>query len=200
MVTSKSRILTLAALSLIGSIVLIVFLLSRGFFDPIAVDEPIWPKKFFLMRLPAQTEKLLWLPENLDQTPLSVRVIGNLESGDSDSAYGIVISQSDGEIMIMISPLGYISIWHESASINTDNKYFYLPWQTWPHVHTGNSENEIYVRLAGDTISVRVNRELLWETNEIDQVDHIGIMGVSFGDDTTINFRLPEISTIDTVK
>jgi hypothetical protein len=200
MVTTKSRILTISALILISSIVLIVYILFLGFSDPIAAGEPIWQKKLFLMRLPGQTEKILWLRENLDQTPFSVRVIGSLESGDSDSAFGIVISQSDGEIMIMISPLGYISIWHESASINTDNKFFYLPWQTWPHIHTGDSENEIYVRLTGDTISVRVNRELLWEMSEIDRVDRIGIMGVSFGDDTTINFRLAEISNAYTLK
>jgi hypothetical protein len=200
MVAFKSRFLTLLALFLISSIVLVVFILSLGFYDPIAIDESSRHRKLIDLQIPSKTTKNKWLKEDLPQPPFSIRVIGNFDSGDLDSAFGLMLSQQDGIIAVMISPLGYVSVWHETSSTNTNTKDFYLPWQIWPHVHTGSSENEIYVHLNGDILSIRINRERLLEISEIDQVDRIGIMGESFGRDTMINFQLAEISTAQPVK
>jgi hypothetical protein len=200
MVTSKSRITTLLALFLIFSIVLGVFLIALGLFDPIEKDKPIWQKTLTPIRVTSQSIKVSWLKEALPQSPYSIRVTGNFDSGEMDSAFGLVLSQTNEHIVVLVSPLGYVSIWHAPSLANKNSRDYYLPWQTWPHISAGDSENEIYARVNGDKLSIRINREWLWDIDGIDQIDGFGIIGESFGEETTIDFHLAELSAIDTRK
>jgi hypothetical protein len=194
-VISKPRLVTLLAFLLIGSIILVVFLLALGFSDPTANENQIWQASLSTMQLSSGTREIQWLRENLPQPPFSVRITASHDSGDLDSAYGILLDQENSKLAVMVSPLGYTSIWRESNSTNKINED-YVAWQSWPHVRTGSEENEIYVSLIGDSMSVRVNRELLWVGSGIDSIYRIGIIGESFGEDATLKFRLAEISAI----
>ena len=196
-VISKSRLVTLLAFLLIGSITLVAFLLALGFSDPMANENQIWQASLSPMQIISGKRDILWLRENLPQPPFSVRITANHSSGDLDSAYGIVLDQENSKIAVMVSPLGYTSIWRESNTTNEIKEDIYLPWQSWPHIRTANEENEIYVSLVGDSMSVRVNRELLWEGSGIDSIYRIGVMGESFGDDAAIKFQSAEISAIE---
>jgi hypothetical protein len=196
-IISKPRLVTLLAILLIGSIILAAFVLAVGFSDPIANENQIWQTSLAPMKISSGTRDIQWLRENLPQPPFSVRITASHASGDLDSAYGILLDQENSKIAVMVSPLGYTSIWRESNSTNEISEVIYLPWQSWPHVRTGNEENEIYISLIGDSMSVRVNRELLWEGSGIDSIYRIGIMGESFGEDAAIRFQLAEISSIE---
>jgi hypothetical protein len=196
-VISKSRILTSLALFLIVSISLLISLISFGSFDPIKDIEPVWQIELEPMQIPAKTSDFRWLKVELPQSPLSFRLKARYASGDLDSAYGIVLGREDEIIIVMVSPLGYVSIWQESAPLNSGPKEIYLPWQVWPHVMKDDLENEIYATLDKNQLSVYVNRERLWMSSEIKSADRIGIMGESFGGDATVDFELAEISVPD---
>lgn len=194
MVTSKSRFVTLLSLLLISSIVLVASLSALSFFDPLAKEDPALQKPLKPMPISPESKEIRWLQENLPQPTLSVRVTAGYGSGDLDSAYGILLGQGNKYFAIMISPLGYVSIWEQSASTEGETEIYHIPWQTWPHIRTGDSQNEIFVNLDGDSLSVRINREWLWETRGVDRVDRVGIIGESYGGDVSIDFKLAEIS------
>ena len=197
MVSSKSRAITLAAVLLLGSIVLIVSLSALGFFDPIAVGEPIWQQELDPMAVGPESTEVRWLKNDLPDSPLSVRLTASYDAGESDSAYGLLLGQEDKSTAVVVSPLGYAAVWQQPSSTDSETVNYYLPWQTWPHVQTGVESNELLVSLDGDQISVRVNGEWLWEAGEIERVDRIGIVGISYGGNVSIDFHSADLSAVE---
>ena len=193
MVASKYRILTLLALLLIGTIILATSLIALGFFDPFAGEWPVWQRRLTSMQIPPQKREVRWLKEELPHLPFSIRLTAHYEKGELDSGYGLLLSQENGNIALMVSPLGYVAIWQEPISAGLKSEHFYLPWQTWPHVRTGDAVNEIMVVLEEDTMSVRVNREWLWEGQQIGNISRIGVIGESYGGESSISFQRAEI-------
>ena len=182
---------------LIGTVVLIVSLTALGFFDPIADGEPVWRTELGSMHIHPESAEVRRLMDDLPRSPISVRLTAAHESGEMDSSYGILLGQENGNIAVMISPLGYVAIWQQSSDAGFETKDYYLPWQTWPHVRTAGQTNEILVYLDGDTMTVRLNREWLWEESNIEPGEWIGIIGESYGGDASIDFHLAEISAVE---
>lgn len=197
MVGSKSRAINLLAMLLIGAVVLIVSLTALGSFDPTADGEPLWQTELGSIQILPDSTEVRPLMEDLPPYPLSVRLSAAHESGETDSAYGLLLGQKNGTVAIMVSPLGYVAIWRGSSDADFETKHYYLPWQTWPHVRTGDRKNEILVYLDGDKMTVRLNREWLWEGDNIDQAEWIGIVGESYGAETSLDFHLAEISAVE---
>ena len=200
MVNSKSRAITLLAALLIGAIVIVVSLSALGLFDPMPGGVQIWQQELDPIQVISQSSEVRWLHEELPQSPLSVRLTAGYDSGELDSAYGLVLGQGDENIAVMVSPLGYTAIRQQPSFTNSDETDYYLPWQTWPHVHTADEANELFVYLDGHTITVRLNREWLWEAGEIERVDRIGLIAESYGEDVLIDFHTAELTAVDSGK
>lgn len=200
MVNSKSRIITLLATLLFGTIVLIVSLAALGFSDPITTAEPLWQKELNSMLILPESSEVRWLTEDIPSSPISVRLTAGYEAGESDSSYGLLLGQENDAVAVMVSPLGYVAIRQQPSSVDSGTVNYYLPWQTWPHVQTADQKNELLVYLDGDTITVRVNREWLWEENEIEHIERIGIIGESYGEEVSIDFQLAELSAVESGK
>jgi hypothetical protein len=61
-----------------------------------------------------------------------------------------------------------------------------LPWQTWPHVRP--EVNEIWLDVEGDGLTVRVNREFLWE-GEVEMGGQVGLWLESYGGAAAVSFQ-----------
>jgi hypothetical protein len=122
-----------------------------------------------------------------------MRLKARLGSGETDSAYGLLLGQGNETMAVAVSPLGYVAIWKAASPESAQPAQFLLPWQTWPHVRTGDRENEILVNRDGDKISVRVNRERLWEGGEFEPIDRAGFFVASYGGEAVVDLTSVEI-------
>ncbi len=197
MVSSKSRAVTLLAVLLISTVLVAVALAAIGVFDPpLAQVEPIWREELSAIAVAPQSTRTTWLKEDLPDAPLAVELVAALKSGESDSAYGLIFKQESAQIIVAVSPLGNVAVWKEGAANDSGAPDFYLPWQTWPHVRTGNRANELLVEYNGGTVTVRLNSEWLWETDHVGQFHKAGIYAASFGEEAIIDFQQLELSAV----
>jgi hypothetical protein len=58
----------------------------------------------------------------------------------------------------------------------------YVPWQTWPHVRTGEGVNEIWLVRQNGRITLRINGELLWQAPLPITGSHIALYAATYGD------------------
>ncbi len=174
---------------LLGTAVLITLILS-GVFDPKPIGLPAWDVEPGEVQVAAGGELVEWL-QNAPTLPpaYTLRLTAALVSGENDSAYGLAIGGADERLTIAVSPLGYVMIEQGGEPI--------LPWQTWPHVRTGEQTNEIWldVRPSGaiNQLTVRLNRELLWSGELEWSGKEIGLTAESFGETAVINFQRLEL-------
>ena len=105
--------------------------------------------------------------------------------------YGLIIGDEKRSLVVAVSPLGYAAIWERGA--RGDQTLVWLPWQTWPHVATGDASNEIWVDVEPqgdqDKVSVRINRELQWTGQAAARGDQVGLWAASFGDEAGVEFQ-----------
>ena len=84
-----------------------------------------------------------------------------------------------------ISPLGYVLVQQGDTAV--------LPWQPWPHVRLEESPNEIWIDIQGEEITVRINRELLWQGVHSLPTRNLGLFGENFGETAVYTFPSLEI-------
>ncbi len=200
MVISKERAISFLAILILCTIFLAVLLSLLGVFDPIPDGELIWQTGLDTMDVPPESSELVWLSEELPSVPLAIRLTAAYEDGEIDSGYGLILGQDEGIITVMISPLGYAAVSQQPDGAESGMLDFLLPWQTWPHIRTGEAANEILVILENDTMTVRVNREWLWEGKGIAAPRTAGVIGQSFGEKVAIDFQSAEISAVENSK
>lgn len=188
MTTPKHRWLFVVAFILAASTALALGLINSGIFDPTPIGRIKSSEALIPMTLAPQTRQISWLKNKLPDSPYSIRLTAALKEGEPDSAYGLTFGDNNAYFSVTVSPLGYLAVWGK-GSVDV----FYLNWQTWPHVKKGQEKNEIWVDIAAEHATVRVNRELLWQ-GEIDPVSQrIGLIGETFGQASTIDFESIEI-------
>jgi hypothetical protein len=181
-ITGFSMLVTLIALGLI----------SAGVFDPKPVGVEKWRRTLTPHSIPAQSRQIHWLDQTLPETDYSLHMTAAYLDGDADNGYGLVIGNDDYHLAAAVSSLGYTAIWLKhgcprfGSTLELD---FVLPWQTWPHVKTGYEANEIWLDRQSDRLTIRVNRELLWQGNINGFSGRVGIIGESFGEQAVIDFR-----------
>lgn len=197
MARSKSRAITILALLVCCAILLIAAFSTLGYFDPTRQGKPIWSTELDPIQLQPKAIEMRWLREELPRSPLSILLTAGHGSGDPDSAYGLLLGQEDNNIAIMISPLGSIAITKYPAQQVSGAADHTLPWQTWPHVQTGDQPNDLLVYLEDDKISVRLNGEFLWAADDIEPVNRLGLIAASYGEEVTIDFQVAEISAVE---
>ncbi len=169
--------------------ILIIGLISAGVFDPKPVGELTSTLALEPIDLDAGEVQLEWLPQAAPPTDHTLRLTAALTEGEVDSAYGLLIGDETQNIVVAVSPTGYVSIWrhdgHERATI--------MPWRTWPHIAQDFETNELWLDIEGSTLTgVRINRELLWQGALPAAGQRIGLWAETYGRPARIDFELLE--------
>lgn len=173
-----------AILLLLGSITTIV-LISAGVFDPRPTGQLTGRRALGAQDIRAGETRLTWLPDIVSEDAFTVRLTATWAAGERDVGYGAAVGADGGYLAAAVSPLGYAAVWVEQA----DQREMLLPWQPWPHVQKGSELNEVQIEVAGERVSVRVNRERLWEGERTIQGTRTGLVAQSFGGSSVINFQ-----------
>lgn len=183
--SERGRSLPWPALLLLAALVIGAALISAGVFDPplngVMVGERPLPSPTSLV---PDRPFLIWLDESLPATNYTLRLTAVHKSGEPDVGYGLIVGDGDiatGDgaiaVTVLVSPLGYVTVRVGETAV--------VPWQPWPHVHTGAKPNEIWLNVGGvegnGGVSVRINRELLW-AGEVGQLSgQVGLVGENYG-------------------
>ena len=173
------------AVLLFGTIVFVALLIGFGVFDPKPLGEVRWQKSVEVVQIGAGEREVLWLDEYVSGV-FSVRGTAVYQSGEKDIIYGLVLGDDDDYLAVAVSPLGYVTVWQSDIVL--------MPLQPWPHVHTGNGTNEFWVDVAGDGVTVWLNREVLW-VGEVAVAGGVGVIGESWGETAVIEFPTIELFT-----
>jgi hypothetical protein len=179
-----------AGLSLLAA-ALTISLITSEVFDPKPVGHTQWYQPLAAHRIPAHSRRTFWLDPVLPEQDYSLRLTAAHLRGEIDSGYGLIIGSARHFLAAEVSSLGYVSLWHyDGRSDAADPASTYLlPWQTWPHVRTGAQPNEIWLERRGERITIRINRELMWQGEVGRFSGQIGLVGESFGDWAIVDFR-----------
>ena len=183
--SERGRSLAWLALLLLAALIIGVFLVSASVFDPpvngVTVEERPLPSP---TTLSPDRPFLAWLDGSLPVTNYTLRLTAVHKSGEPDVGYGLIIgdediASGDGDIAVtvLVSPLGYVAVRVGETAV--------VPWQPWPHVHTGAEPNEIWLNVGGvegnGGVSVRINRELLWAGEVGHLPGRVGLVGENYG-------------------
>ncbi len=159
---------------MLATAVILVTLIASGLFDP----QPVGPFQSAMalepLTIPAGEQVVRRLDHSLPAGDFSVQLETNHASGEQDVVYGLAI----GQLRVGVSPLGYVAV--------QDGETAVLPLQPWPHVTA--AANEIWVDVRENTITIRINRELLWEGELTRQGNQFGVWGQSWGETAVIHF------------
>jgi hypothetical protein len=158
---------------LLATAVFLIILIASGVFDPKPLGErqTSLPEISLIVSKPGQT--IMWLDETLPVGDFSVRGTAVHQSGSLDSGVGLALGDENNQFIVAVSPLGYVLVQHDDTAV--------LPWQPWPHVQLEDKPNEIWIDVQGEEITVRLNRELLWQGTYSLPTRNLGIFGESFG-------------------
>lgn len=181
----QARLWRWAAFLLLGSILLMILLISSGWFDPKPVGSLRWQKILPPQTIVAGLPQITWL-EEVETADYSVRATAVHQSGEKVIIYGLVLGSETDYLVAAVSPLGYVSLWQGDTVL--------LPLQPWPHVYNGAEPNEIWVDVEKGQLTVRINREILWE-GEIAVAGGIGVMAKSWGETAVIQFPSVQLFT-----
>jgi len=198
------RILGLTAVLLLIITVTAIGFISAGFFDPKPVGELTAELPLQPITVEANEETLTWLDYPLTAESYTLRLTAAHQSGDPDSGYGLAVGNAQEVLLIALSPTGYatVQIYQPSqrcqalmindGSPNTiDEKCLasVFDWQPWPHVKTGSQTNEIWLDKRGQTITIYINRELLYTGSLALYTPQIALWTATNNQPTTINFE-----------
>ncbi|UCG23701.1 MAG: hypothetical protein JSW55_16400 [Chloroflexota bacterium] len=166
--------------------VVLIGLISAGVFDPKPIGMLVESMPLGSVALDAGQRQLTWLEMAAPAADHSLRLEAALVEGEEDSAYGLVVGNESENLVVAISPVGYVAI---LANSDPDEGPI-IPWRTWPHVVEGNGANELWLDIEGDMlISVRTNRELLWRGAQSVPGSGIGLWAESFGGPAKVEFN-----------
>lgn len=172
---------------LLAAAVLLISLIASGVFDP----KPVGTRQTTLpaTRLPISQagQMIRWLDEPLPEGDFSVRGTAVLQSGNPDSGVGLALGNDEQAFVVAVSPLGYVLVQQAGEPL--------LPWQPWPHVRPDDTANEIWIDVRGEAITVRLNRELLWQGNYSLSTRSLGLFSEGFGETAVYTFPILELLT-----
>ena len=184
------RWVRLSAALLLIIIAVGIITISAGYFDPKPVGDLQHTYQLNLLSVDAGSSLTLWLDEPTVTGPSTLRLKAAYNQGEIDSSYGLAIGNNQDRVIVALSPIGYLTIqrWSNNNGQTTEIGQI-LPWQTWPHVRSQNSENEIWVDIEeGFLTSIRINQELLWQEKIPLRGNQIGLTAQSFGERVGFDF------------
>lgn len=179
-----------------------ISLISAGAFDP-AINGTLQHKiELTSQDVPALSSTLRWLDVSTPNEDYSLRMRARLLDGESDVGYGLALGGEGQYVLVALSPLGYLTVreytdaneLESSTAGRRLSQGHELPWQTWPHIRSGEQSNEIWINVNDGVISsIRINGELL-QTQEFSlEGNRIGLWAESFGKSTLIDFLEVEL-------
>jgi hypothetical protein len=171
------RWLGVGAVLLMAGSVLLITLISAGVFDPQPIGEESGQWTLETVALAPGERELIWLEEPRLPPSYTVRLLASFAEGSPDVGYGLALGQDDAFLAAAVSPTGYATVWREVSGSEREE---ILPWQTWPHVDTGSGSNEIQIDVTADHVTIRINRELLWQGQVDIAGDRVALYGESF--------------------
>jgi hypothetical protein len=176
---------------LLATAVFLIMLIAAGLFDPKPVGklQATLPNSSLTIDQPGQMMR--WLRQPVPSSDFSVRGTAVWQSGSEDSGVGLVIGSEAANLIVAVSPLGYVTVQKNGVAL--------LPWQPWPHVQLADAPNEIWIDVQGEEITVRINRELLWQGIYALPGRRLALYGEYFGETTTFNFQTIQIYAPDSV-
>lgn len=188
------RELRIVAGLLLGGITLAVALIAGGAFDPRPVGPLRASEQPGEQTLPAAGEITFPQPApwagGLVPVRFSVHLTAALADGETDSGYGLALTNGDAQLLLAVSPTGYLTIRETRGGESPD---YHLPWQTWPHVRSGTQANELWLDVAqtdaGAEVTAWVNRERLWSGATDWTPRDTGLWLGSFGGPVTVDFQ-----------
>jgi hypothetical protein len=199
----------LATLFILFATLVTIFVIGSGFFDPVAPDETAVTRHSLPpITLAAGERRLIWLPDViLPNGDYAIRLTAARRRGELDVAYGLVVGSEGRFLVTAVAPVGYVGVWEEETvnsqqltansqqEETTGNGQWsivngqwstkvadYVPWQTWPHVRTGEAVNEIWLAGQNGRVTIRINRELLWQSPLQLPGPQLGFYAISHGD------------------
>ena len=184
------RWLRLSAALLLIIIAMGIITISAGIFDPKPVGDLQRTYQLKPISVDPGSSLTHWLDEPTVVGPGTFRLIAAYDHGEVDSGYGLAIGDNQDRVIIALSPVGYLTIqrWSDNDGQTTEIDQI-LPWQTWPHVRSQDSENEIWVDIEGDFLTrIRINQELLWQDKIPLKGNQVGLTTQSFSEQAVFNF------------
>lgn len=182
------RVLGITAVTLLLSAVVGIALISAGWFDPRPLGPLQTTRMPGLLRISAGESRLQWVEQAPSQADFSARLLAAHGRGERDIGYGLAVGNAQSALVVAVSPLGYVRVWQQGPE-DSDVRIEHMPWQTWPHVRRDDAENEIQIDVTPDVVSVRLNRELLWQGKSDVNTENLGLYLESFGGATAVDFR-----------
>jgi hypothetical protein len=179
-----------------------ISLISAGAFDPDINGTLRNTFELASKDVPAHSSALQRLDVATPKSDYSLRLRARHSDGETNVGYGLAIGNDDGFVLVALSPLGYLTVLDvsdanelESVTVSrqpSDERN--LPWQTWPHIRSGQQSNEIWIDVnEGAITGIRINRELLQTQDFAVDGDQIAIWTESFGEAATIEFQELEL-------
>lgn len=187
--TGTAKVVWLKRIALLTALVAaaVTGFIASGWGDPKAVGEVVWQTdNVRLEALPGQPA-IRWLSPPLTAAPFSLRTTAVFQRGTPDSSAGLVLSDGERQTTVALSPLGYAAVQHGDGPDS-------FPWQPWPHVRTETAVNEIWIDVIDQTLTVRLNRELLWQGPLPHRVRQVGLAVATFQPGQTAVFTYPHIA------
>ena len=170
-----------------------VALIARGAYDPRPCGDLMHRDQPGPLALARRGETFQRQKAPLGGEPrcYTLRLSAAHAGGETDSGYGLALGDKRAALVVAVSPLGQAAMWQTVAG--DDEPRYLLPWQPWPHVHTGTAPNEIWLDIRPGTestgVTVRINRELLWQ-GVIDPPHYGEALWLgSFGGPVTVDFQ-----------
>jgi hypothetical protein len=181
------------ALTLITSLSLVT-LVALGVFDPKPLGPNTINQNLQSLLVDQNSESTHWLKDIQPEDNYSIRLRAHKIKGESDIGYGLVLGKPEHKLIFAVSPLGYLSFWRELQENDKKFEERYIPWRTWPHIHKGTDQNEIWLDIEdGLVTSIRLNRELLNADPVSVPGREIGLWLKTFGDPSEISFDRVEV-------
>lgn len=170
---------------MLATAVFLIILIATGVFDPKPIGERQTTLPETSLTVNEQGQTITWLDEPLPEGDFSLRGTAVYQSGSVDSGVGLALGDENRPFIVAVSPLGYVLVQQEDTAV--------LPWQPWPHVQLNGNPNEIWIDVQGEEITVRINRELLWQGTVPLPTRSLGLFGENFGDTAVYTFPTLEI-------
>jgi len=93
-------------------------------------------------------------------------------SGPDDTGYGLIVRYRglDDLVVLLIGPDGYIAVGQRSGG----EWRWPVPWQQWPHIKRGSTENLLRAQCRADRCRFYVNGEFAFEVSGVPGEGQIG--------------------------
>lgn len=188
---SARRAVRLAAVVLLLAAGGVIALIAAGAFDPLPGAPPAHTAAPGPVSLSSRGEVLYPQPLPFDTLPEHywLRLNAAYSAGERDSGYGLALGDTEQGLTVAVSPLGYAAVWAKHGETTAE----LLPWQTWPHVRTGDAANEIWLEVRDHggqaEVAAWVNRQLLWQGKMPTPAGGAALWLAGFSGPVTVDFR-----------